>query len=62
MPGGTQLLAAREIKIDGRYKQRFEILRTADLQVEKWADNPNNLTPFYRWQDPAWKGQTVSVR
>ena len=62
VPGGTQLLAAREGKLDGRYKQSFEVLNLASLNTEKQADKPNNLSLFYRWQDPVWKGQTVSVR
>jgi hypothetical protein len=62
VPGGTYLLAAREIKADGRYKLSFETLRMATLQVERWADKPGSLSLFYRWQDPLWKGQTVSVR
>lgn len=62
VPGNTQMLAAREIKVDGRYRQSFEILRMDSLEVEKQADKPNNLSLFYRWQDPLWKGQTVSIR
>ena len=62
VPDTAQMLAAREIKADGRYRQSFEVLRMADLSVERWADKPNNLSAFYRWQDPLWKGQTVSVR
>lgn len=62
VPGTTQMLAAREAKIDGRYKTSFEVLRTATLEVEKQAYQPKNLSVFYRWQDPAWKGQTVSLR
>lgn len=62
VPGDTQLLAAREGKVDGRYKLSFEVLRMATLAVEKQADKPNSLSTFYRWQDPSWKSQTVSVR
>lgn len=62
VPGTTQMLAAREAKIDGRYKTSFEVLRTANLEVEKQADQPKSLSVFYRWQDPLWKGQTVSLR
>jgi hypothetical protein len=62
VPGKLQMLAAREAKIDGRYKTSFELLRTATLEVEKQADKPRNLRAFYRWQDPLWKGQTVSLR
>lgn len=62
VPGTTQMLAAREARIDGRYKTTFEVLRTANLEVEKQADQPKSLSVFYRWQDPVWKGQTVSLR
>ena len=62
VPGGTHLLAAREIRSDGRYKLNFETVRMSPLQVERWADKPGSLSLFYRWQDPLWKGQTVSVR
>jgi len=62
VPGNAQVLVARENKIDGRYRQSFEVLRMESLEVEKQADKPNNLSLFYRWQDPVWKGQTVSIR
>ncbi len=62
VPGGTQMLAAREARVDGRYKTSFEVLRTATLEVEKQADQPKNLSTFYRWQDAVWKGQTVALR
>ena len=62
VPGNAQMLAARETKVDGRYKTSFEVLRTATMEVEKQAEQPKNLSLFYRWQDPAWKGQTVSLR
>ena len=62
VPGSAQMLAAREIKIDGRYKRTYELLNTSTLAVEKQADKPDNLSAFYRWQDPLWKAQTVSLR
>lgn len=62
VPGQAQMLAAREAKVDSRYKTSFEVLRTATLEVEKQADQPKNLSLFYRWQDAQWKGQTVSLR
>ena len=62
VPGSTQMLAAREIKVDGRYKRTYELLNTSTLAVEKQADKPDNLSAFYRWQDPLWKAQTVSLR
>ncbi|GAA5176564.1 hypothetical protein GCM10025771_11610 [Niveibacterium umoris] len=62
VPGGNQFLAAREVRAEGRYKQSFEVLSQNSLQVERWADRANALAAFVRWQDPAWKRGTVSVR
>ncbi|MFZ6845447.1 hypothetical protein [Undibacterium sp. RuTC16W] len=62
VPGTTKFLMAREARVDGRYKRSFEIVSGESLQVERWADNPNSLSVFYRWQDPLWKKQTISLR
>ncbi len=62
IPGGKKLLAARESKVDGRFKQSFEVLDLATLNVDKSADKPEYLSLFYRWQDPLWKEQTLSLR
>ncbi len=62
VPGNKQLLAAREIAEEGRYKKRFELWSQNTLSVEKWADKASNLSLFYRWQDPLWKGGTVALR
>lgn len=62
VPGKNKMLAARETKLDGRYKRSFELVNLDTMTVEKWADNPGSLSSFYRWQDPLWKQQTVSIR
>jgi hypothetical protein len=62
VPGSGQMLAAREVQVEGQFKKSFEVLKTATLEVEKQADKPVNLSAFHRWQDPLWKGQTVAVR
>ena len=62
VPGGQQLLTAREMKVDGRYQRRFEVLRLDTLAVQKQAANPEALSTFYRWQDAGWKSRTVSIR
>lgn len=62
VPGNAQLLAAREAKVDGRYKLSFETLKLSSLETDRQADKPNNLSTFYRWQDALWKGKTVSLR
>lgn len=62
VPGAKKLLAAREARIGGRFVQSFEVLDLDTLAVEKHADKPNALSLFYRWQEAAWKQQTVSLR
>ena len=62
VPGGRKLLAARESKVSGRFQQSFEVLDLATLNVDKRADKPDYLSLFYRWQDPVWKQQTLSLR
>jgi hypothetical protein len=62
VPGGVEMLVAREARVEGRYRQSFELLSLASLETKKQADKPNNLSTFYRWQDPLWKAGTVSLR
>lgn len=62
VPGGRKLLAAREVRVGGRYSRTFELLDIATLAIDRRADKPDSLSVFYRWQDPVWKGQTVSLR
>jgi hypothetical protein len=62
VPGSRKLLAAREVKSGDRFVQSFELLDMATLNVDKRADKPDYLSTFYRWQDPEWKRQTVSLR
>ncbi|MDR2678481.1 MAG: hypothetical protein LBB51_03480 [Zoogloeaceae bacterium] len=62
VPGNKQLLVARETIENGRNKTSFELWDRATLKVEKRADKPGNLSTFYRWQDPLWKGGTMALR
>lgn len=62
VPNTHQFLAAREIRQEGRYQTRFELINRDSLATDKQADRPANLSAFYRWQSPAWKAGTVSVR
>jgi hypothetical protein len=62
VPGGKQMLVAREARGEGKYKRTFELVRLDSLVTERQAGDPAALGAFQRWQDPAWKRMTVSLR
>ena len=62
VPGGKQVLVAREARGDGKYKRSFELVRLDSLTTERQSSDPTALGAFQRWQDPAWKRATVSLR
>lgn len=62
VPGGERLLVVRESRVDGRFKRSFEVLLLKDLSTDRQASQPQYLQLFSRWQDPAWKRQSLSLR
>jgi len=62
VPGTNRVLTAREVKVEGRVRRRFEIMNYATLKVEHQAVTPDYLTNFLRWQEPRWKKLTVALR
>jgi hypothetical protein len=62
VPGGKQLLAARESSVAGKRSRRFELLRLDTLATVRQAAEPDALAAFRKWQDASWKAQTLSLR
>ncbi len=65
VPATGEVLAAREVRDPlhaSRTLRTYELLDGETLETERQADAPGSLTAFYRWQDPAWKRVTVSLR
>jgi len=62
VPGGAQVLVAREALARGRHQRSFQVLRLDTLAAVRQASDPGALGAFRRWQDAAWKQQTLSLR
>lgn len=62
VPGGQQVLVAREARGEGRYRRSYEVVSLDSLATQLQSQEPGNLQPFVRWQDPQWKRMTVAVR
>ena len=62
VPGGQQMLVAREARGQGRYRKSFEVVRLEGLTTERVTGDVAALPLFQRWQDPAWKRETLSLR
>jgi hypothetical protein len=61
-PGPKRLLIAREVKDRGRFQRHFEELRLDDLALVRHASAPELLRDFGRWQDAAWRRDTLALR
>ena len=62
VPGTRRLLIAREVKDRGRFRRSFEELRLDDLALVRQASSPELLRDFGRWQDVAWRRDTLALR
>ena len=58
-PGTRRLLIARELKDQGRFRRFFEERRLDDLALVRQASAPERLFDFGRWQDVAWRRDTL---
>ncbi|MEJ8836597.1 hypothetical protein [Ramlibacter sp. AN1133] len=62
VPGGQQVLVAREARGEGKYRRSYEVVSLASLATQRQAGEPGALGPFQRWQDAEWKRMSVAVR
>jgi hypothetical protein len=61
VPGTRRLLIAREVKDRRRFRRSFEELRLDDLALVRQASSPELLRDFGRWQDVAWRRDTLAL-
>jgi hypothetical protein len=62
VPGGQQMLVARESRAEGRYRRTFELVSLATLQPERQATEPTGLGAFQRWADTGWLSASPATR
>jgi hypothetical protein len=62
VPGGAQLLVAREATSGGKARRSFEVVDIATLATKRRSGDASALGSFQRWQDAAWKRATVALR
>ena len=60
-PRTGRLLIAREVREHGHFRRRFEELRLDDFALVREASRPELLADFGRWQDPAWRRDTLAL-
>jgi hypothetical protein len=61
-PDSSQLLVVREVRSEGHYRRRFEVVDLSTLLIRQQAGTPDLLPGFGRWQDPLWRSTTVALR
>jgi len=62
VPGGQQVLVAREARGEGRYRRSYEVVGLDSLATQRQSGEASALGPFQRWPDPTWKRMSVSLR
>jgi hypothetical protein len=60
-PSTRRLLIAKEVKERGRFRRSFEELRLDDFALVRQASSPELLRDFGRWQDVAWRRDTLAL-
>ena len=55
VPGGVQMLLAREYRAEGKYRRSFEVVTLSTLTAERQSSEPGMLGAFQRWADVGWR-------
>jgi hypothetical protein len=61
VPATRHLLVAREVRDRGHFRRYFEERRLDDLALVRQASAPELLRSFGRWQDVAWRRDTLAL-
>jgi hypothetical protein len=62
VPGGTQMLLAREFRAEGKYRRSFEVVALASLATERQSPEPALLGAYQRWSDASWRANSPMRR
>lgn len=62
VPGGRQMLVAREARGNGKRVHSFDIVSLDSMTATRQSSDATQLGSFRRWQDPQWKRMTVALR
>lgn len=62
VPGGQQVLVAREARAEGKYRRSYEVVSLESLATQRQSQDAAALGPFQRWPDAGWKRMTVALR
>jgi hypothetical protein len=62
VPGGRQMLVAREARGEGRWTHSFDVVSLDSMASTRQSSDAAQMGSFRRWQDPQWKRTTVALR
>jgi hypothetical protein len=62
VPGGRQMLVAREARANGKWSHSFDVVSLDSMTATRQSSDSAQLGSFRRWQDPQWKRATVALR
>jgi hypothetical protein len=62
VPGGQQVLVAREARGEGRYRRSYEVVSLDSLATQRQSGEAGVLGPFQRWADAGWRRGSVAAR